>query len=146
MIIESKITIDRPAKAVWRALTDRRGWKHWYGQPLQKVDPRWEKGATLIFQTGSGRSLHLRSSSGSASVVDFLPTRRLYFYDHMRREAFNLEAAGESTRVTYELSDTTPLVRFEPPAPFEVECEAMLARLKQRVERRSRHSLRFWSR
>ena len=44
--------INRSPQDVWRYFTESNNWSKWYGGKLVKVDPKWEEGGKLIWESG----------------------------------------------------------------------------------------------
>lgn len=51
MTIKSQITISQPIENVWKFVADHRNWEKWWAK-LKDVQPRWQPGATLIWERG----------------------------------------------------------------------------------------------
>ncbi len=104
-----------PPEAVWDFITSESFWVHWWwgDDALDAVEPRWEKGARMVFQSG-----------WTPTIEEFRRPTRLSFGGH----AFELSAVGDGfTRLDWVFSrETQALDAFDPSFAAEVEVESQL--------------------
>ena len=68
-VIEVSETVNASSEKIWNLLMDVDSWEKWWGgHRLRKVEPTWEKGATLIWDRGN-----------DATILEFKPQTLLDF-------------------------------------------------------------------
>jgi len=60
------IRVNRPCEVVWNIFTDTKSWKIWWGGTLKRVNPNWQFGATLEWESGD-----------EGKILDFHPMKRI---------------------------------------------------------------------
>jgi uncharacterized protein YndB with AHSA1/START domain len=81
----TEIVIDRPLDDVWGYVTTSGNWKKWWGGALQGVEPSWQAGARLIWESGPGSKL--------SSLV---PGERLTLTSPFIESTFRLVVRGDN--------------------------------------------------
>lgn len=118
------VTIDRPASAVWNFLMRVENWGQFADFSLKKVDPGWQKGATLLWEHG-----------GTQRIERFVPEKEIQLSDAISAVTYRLAPQeGQATMLEVEFSLKGGQSFVDGGAGQARSVLAGLERLKQRLE------------
>lgn len=116
--------INRPSHVVWQYFTTASNWRKWYGSALKEINPAWQHGAKLVWDSG-----------GTSPIITFLPGAEIGLSIAGRDTTFVFSSEGNSI-TNLKLTEADP-----PGGPQgsgglkrKVELEEMLRNLRLRVE------------
>ncbi len=123
--LKADITIDRPPQIVWDFFTDPENWQQWHGGALKRVDPKWQKGAALVWALG-----------GQSTVLNVIPQETIEIEHTWTAHTWSFVDKDENSTllVVQERFDKGAMV-----ASAEVwmtDMTAKLSKFKQLVESR----------
>ncbi len=95
MTIKSRTTINKSPEKVWTFITTIANWEKWNAAVLKSVDPGWQKGATLLWE------------SGEARLSDLTPQSYLEISSNVMKNVYRLTPTPDG-KTLFEL-EMTPL-------------------------------------
>lgn len=90
-IPKAEVTIDRPYQDVWSFFVAPKNWEKWWGGTLQKVEPGWQSGATLVWANGN-----------KSRVASVIPGREVLLANTFMKNIFRFTPLEGATLVENE--------------------------------------------
>ncbi len=122
-IIESKVRIKKSRRDVWSVFTDIASWKSWYPNHIEKLEPGWKKGATLVFGGGFDNE-----------IKEFVPEERVVFGRSMRIIWTFRSTSGSETEVSYAKDFSASTLVIDDRKAAQKQSDIELAGLKRFCE------------
>lgn len=122
MELEAKISIKRQPDEVWDCFTNPDKWKDWWGGALTKVEPRWEKGASLVWAMGRASTILNLSRAKEIEIGNVWSNTTWYF----------TKEKGDSTLIVYKERFTGGASMD--PRTWQTETASTLSKLKRCIE------------
>lgn len=121
MELEAKISIKRPPDEVWDYFTNPDKWKDWWGGALTNVEPKWEKGASLVWAMGRPSTILNLTRVKEIEIRNVWSNTTWYF----------TKDKADSTLIVYKERFTGASMD---PGTWQTETASTLSKLKQCVE------------
>jgi uncharacterized protein YndB with AHSA1/START domain len=122
MELLARISIKRSPDEVWDFFTNPDNWKDWWGGALTKVEPRWEKGATLEWEMGRPSTILNLTLAKEIEIQNIWSSATWYF----------TKESGDSTLLEYKERFTGGASMD--PRTWQTDTASTLAKLKRCIE------------
>jgi len=123
-MVRVEVRINRPCRIVWDYFTNPENWKKWTEGSLRLVPPKWEEGATLVWERGP-----------PSKILRAVPQREILIDSPYLRTTFRFAPLDDcSTLIEKEFSAQRGAWFSDGGLAQKAKEASALAKLKQCVE------------